>query len=224
MIDLSKSLDFFDPNARNDRIHIIGCGSVGANVAVQLVRSGLTKLTLWDFDTVDPHNLANQVFRQKDIGQPKTAALLDILKEINPEIVHDAVLQENGWNGQVLSGFVFLCADSMEVRRQVVDKHINSRYVTAMFDFRTGLEIAQHFAALWSDAEQKKAFRKTMDYTDEEAHAQTPMSACHVSLSVCPTVWIISSLGVANFMNVWRGADIKNTVLLNAFAPSVDAF
>ena len=62
-MDLSKSYEYFQPEKLTDRVHIIGCGSVGSTVAENLARSGVTKFTLWDFDVVEPHNLANQMFR-----------------------------------------------------------------------------------------------------------------------------------------------------------------
>jgi len=43
-LNLSKSYDFFQPEQVRERIHIIGCGSVGSTVAELLVRFGLTKL------------------------------------------------------------------------------------------------------------------------------------------------------------------------------------
>ena len=67
-MDLSKSYEYFQPEKLTDRVHIIGCGSVGSTVAENLARSGVTKFTLWDFDVVEPHNLANQMFREKDVG------------------------------------------------------------------------------------------------------------------------------------------------------------
>ena len=97
MIDLSKSYEFFQPEKHDARIHIVGCGSVGSTVAENLARCGVTNMTLWDFDKVEPHNLANQMFRQQDIGKLKVEALLDILQEINPEVVNKVELKPEGW-------------------------------------------------------------------------------------------------------------------------------
>ena len=83
-MDLSKSYEYFQPEKVDSRIHIVGCGSVGATIAENLIRLGLTNITLWDMDVVSPHNLANQIFRQQDIGRPKVEALYDILFELNP--------------------------------------------------------------------------------------------------------------------------------------------
>lgn len=84
-MDLSKSYEYFQPEKVEARINIVGCGSVGATLAENLVRLGITNLALWDMDVVNPHNLANQIFRQQDIGRPKVEALADILFESIPK-------------------------------------------------------------------------------------------------------------------------------------------
>ena len=100
-MDLSKSYEFFQPEKDDARIHIIGCGSVGSTIAENLARCGVTKMTLWDFDRVEPHNICNQMFRQQDVGKLKVEALKDILTDINPDIVDELEL-----NGRVsLVGF-----------------------------------------------------------------------------------------------------------------------
>ena len=161
-MDLSKSYEYFQPEKVDARINIVGCGSVGATLAENLVRLGITNLALWDMDVVNPHNLANQIFRQQDIGRPKVEALADILFEINPEIKDDLKLYGKGWSGQQLSGYVFLCVDNIELRRQIVEKHFDNPYVKAMLDFRTLLESAQHYAADWSDYKMKKDLLNSM--------------------------------------------------------------
>lgn len=224
MIDLAKSYEFFQPEKCTDRIHIVGCGSVGATVAENLARCGLTNMTLWDFDKVEPHNLANQIFRAKDIGKLKVEALLDILCDINPDIKETAVLKPDGWNGNRLSGVVFLCVDNIDLRREIVEKFFDNVFIRAMFDFRTGLEDAQHYAADWSDYDMKKNFLASMDFSHAEAKESTPVSACNISLSVCPTVRIICAYGVANFMNFYNGRPLKKAIIANAFNFDVMAF
>lgn len=223
-MDLSKSYDYFQPEKIDSRIHIIGCGSVGATVAENLARCGVTKMTLWDFDVVEPKNLANQIFRVKDIGKPKVEALKDILMDINPDIEHDLKLKPAGWKGQQLNGFVFLAVDNIELRREIVEMHFDNPYVKAMFDFRTRLEDAQHYAADWSEPEMKKAFLNSMAFSHDEAAEETPVSACNVTLSVCPTIRVICALGVANFMNFWNGKPLKKLILADSFAFTLDTF
>ena len=80
MIDLSKSYEFFQPEKEDARINIVGCGSVGSTIAVLLARAGVTKMTLWDFDMVEPHNLANQMFRATLVSSRRKRLQISWLK------------------------------------------------------------------------------------------------------------------------------------------------
>jgi len=68
-------------------IGLAGCGGIGSNAAVSLVRAGAGKLIIADFDTVEPSNLNRQYFFSGDIGKKKTAALEELLLRINPDCV-----------------------------------------------------------------------------------------------------------------------------------------
>ena len=67
-------------------IGIAGCGGLGSNIAVPLVRSGVGKLILCGFDIVEASNLNRQHFYQSDIGKVKAEALAAHLKNINPAV------------------------------------------------------------------------------------------------------------------------------------------
>ncbi len=66
------------------RVGIAGLGGLGSNIAAALARSGIGNLTLVDFDTVELSNINRQIYTLKHIGMPKTAALSEILRSINP--------------------------------------------------------------------------------------------------------------------------------------------
>jgi len=223
-LNLSKSYDFFKPEEVNERIHVIGCGSVGSTVAELLARFGLTKLTLYDFDKVEPKNLANQMFRQEHIGMEKVKAMAEMLCEINPEIRNTISVAAHGCVLQKLSGYVFLCVDNIELRREIASANKDNPYIKAMFDFRTRLTDAQHYAADWGNTAMVDDFLRSMNFSHEEATAETPVSACNVTLSVAPTIRIISALGVANFINFVKGGDLKKFIQIDAFNFILDAF
>lgn len=223
-MDLSKSYEFFQPEKDNARIHIVGCGSVGSTLAENLARCGITKMTLWDFDTVEAHNIVNQMFRQQDVGKPKVEVLKDILMDINPEIKDDVELKPKGWEGKLMSGYIFLCVDNIELRRTIVEKHMDSPYVKAVFDFRTLLEGAQHYAADWSDYKMKKDLLNSMQFSHDEAAAETPVSACGITLGVATTVRLICAIGVNNYINFTKGKGIKKLVIVDGFNFDLMAF
>lgn len=216
-MNLTKSIEYFDPVNVKGACHIIGCGSVGSTVAALLARLGVTRFVLYDFDRVEAHNLANQMFIHKDIKTEKVDAVKRIITEINPDAESTIELCREGYTDQRLNGYVFLCVDNIDLRREICQKHRMNRMIKAVFDFRTRLEDAQHYAANWSDIKQVDNLIKTMDFSHDEAHAATPVTACGTELGVAPTVWVVCSLGVCNFMNLVRGVPLKNIVVCNPF-------
>lgn len=223
-MNLNKCYDFFQPEKVRERIHIIGCGSVGSTIAENLVRCGLTNISLWDFDTVEDKNIANQMYGDSDIGKNKAVALKSILAKINPEAESLIEVHEDGWNGKTLSGYVFMAVDSMEVRRKIVNKHLNNEYVKAVFDFRTLLESAQSYAADWGDFEQKQNLLNSMQFSDDEAYEETPTSACGETLGVVTTVRLICALGVNNFINFVKDKKIKKFIVIDGFIMDLVSF
>jgi len=68
------------------RVLIAGCGSGGANVALQLAMSGVRNFTLIDNDMVAPENVIRHVCGRRYIGQKKIEAVADVLLDRNPSI------------------------------------------------------------------------------------------------------------------------------------------
>ena len=216
-MNLAKSYEFFNPDTCKNRIHIIGCGSVGSTVAELLARFGLMNVSLYDFDVVEEHNLANQMFTTKNLYKPKVEAVYDRWVEINPEAAKGLKLYGDGWTGQKLNGYVFLCVDNIELRKKIVEENKYNINIEAMFDFRTALTDAQHYAAKWSNPKDIKALLDTMDFTHEEAEKNAPVSACKVSLCVAPTVWSVAMAGVVNFVNFIKTDKLEQAMILKPF-------
>ena len=223
-MNLTKSLDYFNPLNVKHRCHIIGCGSVGSTVAKLLVRLGIRNISLYDFDTVSSHNLANQMFNHKDIKRLKVDAVKDMLCSINPHAKPDIQTFSDGWHEKTrLNGYVFLCLDNIDLRREIATQNKSNQSIKAMFDFRTRLEDAQHYAADWSNPALVKNLLNSMDFTHEEAKANTPVTACNVAIGVAPTVRVICSLGVANFMNYIRKGELKKIINVDIFGFDITA-
>lgn len=67
------------------RVIVFGLGGVGGSVCEMLVRSGITNLTIVDFDKVDISNINRQVVaKHSTIGKMKSDVMDEILLDINP--------------------------------------------------------------------------------------------------------------------------------------------
>lgn len=65
---------------------IFGIGGLGSPAAMYLAASGVGKLTLVDFDTVEQSNLQRQIIhRSKTLNQSKVSSAQHTLYELNPE-------------------------------------------------------------------------------------------------------------------------------------------
>lgn len=67
------------------KVAIIGCGSVGSKVAVQLARSGVTNFVLIDGDVFASGNLVRNELDWRSVGVHKAPALAARLKEVDPD-------------------------------------------------------------------------------------------------------------------------------------------
>ena len=65
-------------------VGIAGAGGLGSNCAAALVRAGIGKLVIADFDTVSASNLNRQFYFSDQIGMKKVEALYDNLIRIRP--------------------------------------------------------------------------------------------------------------------------------------------
>ena len=79
----------------NAKVGIAGAGGLGSNVAMLLVRAGMKKLVIADFDIVNESNLNRQFFFRRQLGEKKIAALAENLRMIESDLdlsLHDVRL------------------------------------------------------------------------------------------------------------------------------------
>lgn len=71
---------------KSGNVAILGLGGLGSNIAISLARIGVGKLSLVDYDIVEPSNLNRQQYFIEDIGKLKSDALKENIRRINPFI------------------------------------------------------------------------------------------------------------------------------------------
>lgn len=180
-MDLSRIEGTF--KAPDDIMSIIGCGAIGSQLALQLVKLGCEKFRLYDFDTVEAHNFVNQAFRADQVGILKAQALAQLIKEINPHAKVECFTSEPETllkQEETLEGYVFLGPDKASVRTHILKSNKTNPSILGWFDCRTELFAVQLFARPHT-ADGVKALLETLDFTDEEAEAAIPRSesGCH---------------------------------------------
>jgi len=207
--------EIFPAKFRRRPITIIGAGAIGSRIFAALVELGMEKVTIVDFDNVEPHNLANQIFLHRDIGDPKVAGCWEFYKD---KTGHEPDENYHFIEGRVpedfnqLKGIVFLVVDSMEQRRAIFDTAIlDNTDVTAVIEVRMAASHGNILTFNPHDGDEIDGWINTL-IDDDKAEA----SACGSSLTVGTTASILANTAVWQMMNLLQAPA--------AVEPKINAF
>lgn len=200
MIDASRHQDQFDPGAFGDRrVDITGVGATGSKAALALAKLGVRNLHVWDFDKVEPHNLANQAFDRRHLGMNKADAVAHVVHDLTgwPITAH-----AKAYEGEPLGEFVFALPDSMAARRLVFDSLRFSMTAQRVFESRMGVGEGQLYNYIPTDPTDRARYEATL-FSDDEA--SVPVSSCGTTISVGPTGDVLVGMMVWQFMRLVAG-------------------
>ncbi|HEY9787019.1 MAG TPA: ThiF family adenylyltransferase [Candidatus Obscuribacterales bacterium] len=190
-VDITRHVDVFSRDAFGDRrIDVIGAGATGSRIVLSLAKLGLENIHVWDFDVVEAHNIANQVYSLEDVGKLKVDALEAIVKEQTGLSIHKHAERVDGT--QQLGDVVFLLVDTMAARKEIWTKGIRYKMRTKlMIETRMGVDEGRVYTVVPTRPAHVKGWEATL-YDDKVAE----VSACGASITVGPTAEMVSGLAV----------------------------
>lgn len=192
------------------RVLIIGLGSGGSPIAVELAKAGVGQFALADFDRIELHNLSRHICSLNDLGRLKTDAVADVIKGKNPyaridKLPIDVSKNLDDLEEEIIKADIILCCTDNNSSRfhttELLEKHkkigLFGRAITRaeggdVFIYRPGQ--ACYFCLLGSD---------WYDQSDEEiANEASARRAGHIPAYV-------SAEDAEAFVQVGLGADIE---------------
>jgi tRNA A37 threonylcarbamoyladenosine dehydratase len=117
-----RQLDIADPSLFKDKsVTVIGADGIGAAAVVALAKTGFENITLYDFDTVEEHNLPNRLLPlwvgdQDTVKWAKTTALFHLVHDLADTSITP---KYERYTDQSLGEIVISGVYSLEVRRQI---------------------------------------------------------------------------------------------------------
>jgi molybdopterin/thiamine biosynthesis adenylyltransferase len=165
MIDYWRQLDFVTPADFTFEISLIGAGGLGSPIALALVKMGCPRISVFDADRVEPHNLPNQLYRLDDIGSAKVDALARLLREFAPAEVStfEEMVAERSFTGIVISA-----VDSMAARQEIWQRCIRYNAKVPMYlDARMGGEVGRLLTVSPTNPLSIEAYEATL-FADED--------------------------------------------------------
>lgn len=195
-LNTTRHIDILNPDMISDlRIDVIGCGATGSKIALSLAKLGITNIHCWDFDTVESHNIPNQVYTLQDVGKLKVEALQRIIKEATGTTTITAH-NEKVDGTQELGDIVFLLTDTMSSRKEIWEAGLKYKMRTSLLiETRMGKDAGMIYTLNPNSIGHIKEWENTL-YEDQEAE----VSSCGSTISVGPTADIVSGYAVWQFM------------------------
>lgn len=208
MIDPTRHLSVFSPEAFGDkRVDVIGCGATGSRIALSLAKLGVKNLHCWDFDVVEEHNIANQVYGEEAVGSPKVDALHEL-------IMFDTGLEVTAHNERVvdqrLGNIVFMLPDTMSSRKEIWENLKFKPELEFLIETRMGVDSGRVYAFNPNNPLHCEAWEATLCDDDEGE-----VSACGTSISVGPTAEIISGWAVWQMIKHFAGEEVEGEVVFS---------
>lgn len=102
------------------RFVIVGAGAIGTAFTVALCKMGARLVTVYDFDTIEDHNFANQMHPVSQLGKPKVDSLSLACLDYGDCKINTINAPWTPGNA-VDADVVVSCVDNMDVRRALWD-------------------------------------------------------------------------------------------------------
>lgn len=208
MIDISRHKELFNPENFNIPITIIGAGATGSWLALALAKLGVENITVYDFDIVEEHNIANQAYNIDVVSQEKVVALSNLIYESTGTKIN---IYNEAFTNQRLSGIVFLMVDSMETRKSIWEKSIKLKpNIKLCIEPRMGLDIGRIYNVEPCNLTHIKEYENTY-YSDDVAE----VSACGNSMTVVSTAMAVASWCTRQLINYANNIELANEILID---------
>ncbi len=145
---------------------VIGAGAIGSFYVATLAKMGATDVTVYDDDTIEDHNISNQLYPITAVGKAKSNAVEDLAL-----LFGDAPITgikgrwtpENAQDGDIIVSAV----DSMDTRKAIWD-HYKTRPNAFFLEGRMGAQVYRVYGVDLSSAAAVDLYEKNL-YPSSEA-------------------------------------------------------
>ena len=175
-------------------VSIIGAGGVGSALVIGAAMMGFKRIHIWDFDTLEDHNLSTTMYPETCLGLSKVDAAQEMGLLFNKEV---KVIPHNiAWDESCeLKDVVFMAPDNMEIRFRVHNIWKKKATRKALIDMRMGA-LTSEVITVDKDNDCFISTWKPSDQIEDE-----PCTAKHTIF----TAMNVSSVGLAQAFNLLHG-------------------
>jgi len=194
-----RQIDIIKTEELDFPIHILGAGGIGSWTAMTLAMMGCQNITVYDDDEVEDHNVASQLYKEKQLGKNKVHALADNVKE---QSGLDIVTATKDAENNIITGLVIITIDSMESRARLAELY-KDKDVYIIDGRMGGLQLEIY---CYSAKEYPKTIVPQGEVTPEACTAR----------SICFNCAVIGGL-IANYVRMFGKKELKDQEITFGF-------
>lgn len=190
-------------------------GATGSWVALMLTKLGVNTIELFDMDTVEAHNIPNQLYGIDDGDVFKVKACEQHMDNLGSRVSNiftnvTEITKDNinsfGWGDTV-----FCLVDSMKARKELFEAMLETDRSKLWIETRMGLTGYRIYMVRLENQNEVDKYKETL-YSDEDAE----VSACGASQSVVTTAMQCASHAVGLWLAEKNGAEyIPNEIIFD---------
>lgn len=205
--------DFPWYKAENPPVVLIGgAGGIGSWTAFLLTRAGFHTV-VYDFDTLEEHNLGGQLFSKQDIGDNKAEALEKLVKSF-----HDGQLipvKEKMTSDSPTHSFVIAAFDNMIARKELfmnwVEAYAGPKSEAIFIDGTLTGELLQIYCVRGFDQDAIQMYMERLETTDAEIE-EAPCTRKQTSHSAAMIASLITGFFTNHITNLYSNDHTERNV------------
>jgi molybdopterin/thiamine biosynthesis adenylyltransferase len=216
---------FSQDDVEKSSFAVIGCGATGNEVAKNLALLGVGKIDLFDFDTIEIHNLTRSVlFRESDVGHGKAEVASKRVKELDPNI-DVYFFMGDFWETLTLEKIqtydcVLCCVDNFEARIKLnqlclitstnfINTGIDSKFSQVeVFPFSSGKHIACYECNLPASAYERVQKRYSCGWLKKISYIEKKIPTTIITSSLTGSLAAGNALRLINDNSKFSGTRI----------------
>lgn len=150
----------------NKSVLVVGAGAIGSFYAVTIAKMGFTNILVYDEDTVEDHNIANQMYPEIMVGRKKVDALERVVSDysgVKISKIDKFWHPENAKDAEI----VVMATDNMDARIAIWNHYKNKGTTKLIIDGRMGAQVFRAYCVDLSCPD--KTFYESTLYPQKDA-------------------------------------------------------
>ena len=177
-----------EPHKLQVPMTIVGAGAIGSFFAMTFAKMGGTDIEVYDDDTIEDHNIANQIYPELFIGEKKVSALKSVVFQYAGIEIVPKEKKFEATDPIAEKQILVATVDNMDARKMIwdtVQKNLGNSKLRYFLDGRMGAEVMRLYCIDLRREKQRKFYESTLYSTDSAVKERCSVKSIIYTVLLC---------------------------------------